>query len=181
MKWVLDACVLFPPILRELLIGAASEGLYDPQWSDRILQEWVHATARLGPVAQMQAQGEAARLRALFPKAMVPAAPGIEARLMLPDANDVHVLATAIAGSAAGILTLNARDFPRHALAFEGVLRRDPDGFLWELHSHHPRVMERVAETVRARAEALSGAPVVLTALLKRARLNRLARAFQAG
>lgn len=178
MKAVLDACVLYPTVLREILQGAGEAGLYEPVFSDRILREWVLATAKLGPAAPAIAEGEAAVLRAAFPRALVREAPQIEARLHLPDPNDVHVLATAIASSADAIVTFNAQDFPGHVLAAEGVTRRDPDGFLWELHSRHPEAMTRIVEAVRARAEAISGGPVPLKALLKRVRLYRLAKAL---
>ena len=180
MKAVLDACVLYPTVLREILQGAGEAGLYQPVFSDRILREWVLATAKLGPAAPAIAEGEAATLRTTFPRALERARPEIEARLHLPDPNDVHVLATAIASSADAIVTFNAQDFPGHVLAAEGVTRRDPDGFLWELQSRHPEAMARIVETVRAKAEAISGQPVALKGLLKRAKLYRLAKAMDA-
>ena len=180
MKAVLDACVLYPTVLREILQGAAAAGLYQPVWSERILGEWTRATAKLGPLAQAQAEGEAVVLRAAFPRAMVRPQPGIEARLLLPDPNDTHVLAVAIAAGADAIVTFNAADFPGHVLAAEGVARRDPDGFLWEMQSRNPEEMARIVEAVRAKAEALSGAPVPLKPLLKRAKLFRLAKALGA-
>ncbi|MFN6924137.1 MAG: RSP_2648 family PIN domain-containing protein [Tabrizicola sp.] len=178
MKAVLDACVLYPTVLREILQGAGEAGLYQPVLSDRILREWVLATARLGPAAPAIAEGEAATLRAAFPRGLVRPHPEIEARLLLPDPNDRHVLATAIASAADAIVTFNARDFPGHVLAAEGIARRDPDGFLWELHSRHPEEMARIVETVRAKAAAISGQPVPLKPLLKRARLYRLGKAL---
>jgi len=180
MKAVLDACVLYPTVLREILQGAGEAGLYQPVFSDRILREWVLATAKLGPAAPAIAEGEAATLRTTFPRALERTRPEIEARLHLPDPNDVHVLATAIASSADAIVTFNAQDFPGHVLAAEGVTRRDPDGFLWELQSRHPEAMARIVETVRAKAEAISGQPVALKGLLKRAKLYRLAKAMDA-
>ncbi|WP_374643743.1 RSP_2648 family PIN domain-containing protein [Tabrizicola sp.] len=177
---VLDACVLYPTVLREILQGAAQEGLYRPVFSDRILREWVLATAKLGAEAPAIAAAEAAGLRAAFPRGLVAERADIEARLLLPDPNDRHVLATAIASGADAIVTFNAQDFPGHVLAAEGLRRRDPDGFLWELQSRHPEAMARVVEAVRARAEAISGQPVALKALLKRARLYRLAKALEA-
>jgi predicted nucleic acid-binding protein len=180
MKAVLDACVLYPTVLREILLGAASAGLYEPLISERILREWTRATAKLGPVAQAIAEGEAALVRAGFARGVVREQPGIEARLLLPDANDVHVLAVAIACHADAIITFNAQDFPGHVLAAEGIARRDPDGFLWELQSRHPAEMARTVEAVRAKAEAISGHPVALKALLKRARLYRLGKALAA-
>lgn len=178
MKAVLDACVLYPTVLREILQGAGEAGLYLPVFSDRILREWVLATAKLGPEAPAIAEGEAASLRAAFPRGLVREHPEIEARLILPDPNDRHVLASAIASGADAIVTFNAQDFPGHVLAAEGIARRDPDGFLWELQSGQPEVMARIVESVRAKAEAISGQPVALKALLKRARLYRLAKAL---
>lgn len=178
MKAVLDACVLYPTILREILQGAAEAGLYQPVFSDRILREWVLATAKLGPAAPAIAEGEAALLRTAFPRGLVRDHPEVEARLVLPDPNDRHVLATAIASGADAIVTFNAQDFPGHVLAAEGITRRDPDGFLWELQSRHPETMARIVDSVRARAEAISGRAQPLKPLMKRARLFRLAKAL---
>ncbi len=171
MKAVLDACVLVPPVVRDCLLSAAAEGAYVPLWSDRILGEWVRAAAKHGrddgPVI--------AAAKAQFAGATVPPAPGLEARLHLPDEGDIHVLATAIAGSADCIVTWNAADFPRGTLAAEGLARRDPDGFLWELWSADPGRIGAALARVQARAGAEALAP-----LLKRARLTRLARAVAA-
>ena len=178
MRAVLDACVLYPTVLREILIGAAEAGLYTPLWSERILEEWARATAKLGTAEQAFARGEIAVLKAAFPEAAIARHQGLEARLHLPDENDIHVLATAISGSADAIITLNARDFPRGVLAGEGLARRDPDGFLWELWSHHPDTLGAVAEAARLRAERGLGTAQPLRALLKRARLPRLGKAL---
>jgi len=180
MKAVLDACVIFPPVLRDLLIGVAARGLFQPVWSDRILREWVRASAKLGVAAMAQAEGRAAALRAAFPAALVREQPGIEARLALPDPDDVHVLAVAIAASADCIVTFNAADFPRNILAEEGLDRRDPDGFLWEIWSHHPLAVGEVIASVHAQAETRAGGSVSLKAMLKRSKLGRLARAVTA-
>jgi len=179
MKAVLDACVLYPTVLREILMGCAAAGLYTPLFSDRILREWTRATAKLGPEAQAVAEGEALILRAAFPRAIIREQPNIEARLSLPDPNDIHVLAVAIAGHADCIVTFNAQDFPRHTLAEEGLERRDPDGFLWEMFSRHPGEVGRVIDHVHATACRLSGEDFTVKSLLKRAKLNRLAKAVQ--
>lgn len=179
MKAVLDACVLYPTVLREILMGCAASGLYSPLFSDRILREWVRATAKLGPGAQAIAEGEAALLKASFPKALIREQPQIEARLMLPDPNDVHVLAIAIAGHADCIVTFNAQDFPRSLLVEEGLDRRDPDGFLWELHSAHPEAVTSVVAQVHATACRLSNEDISLKSILRKAKLNRLLKALQ--
>jgi len=178
MRAVLDACVLYPTVLREILIGAARAGLYRPLWSARILEEWARAAARRNPVDEAFARGEIALLRAEFPKAEIVAQPGLESRLHLPDENDIHVLAVAIAGHADAIVTSNRADFPRGTLAGEGLERRDPDGFLWQLLSEYPEQMRALTETVRAQAERLSGTPQPIRALMKRARLPRFGKAL---
>jgi len=180
MRAVLDACVLYPTVLREILLGVAARGLYEPLWSDRILREWTRAADKIGPGAMLQAEGEAVLARAAFPRATLREQPNIEARVSLPDPNDEHVLAVAIAGHADAIVTFNAQDFPRPVLAEFGIDRRDPDGFLWELWSHHPQAMQAALAATHAEAEAIAGAPVSLKALLKRNRLNRLAKAIGA-
>lgn len=180
MKVVLDACVLVPPVLREILLGVAAAGLFEPCWSERILEEWARAAAKFGPLAEGEARARIALLKARFPRACLPPAPQVEARLHLPDPGDAHVLAVAIAGSADAVVTVNARDFPRHVLAEDKIDRRDPDGFLWELWSGAPEVVAAAVEAVRAEASRRDGVEVGLKSLLKRARLNRLARAMLA-
>lgn len=179
-KVTLDACVLFPPVLREILLRLARAGLFDPVWSERILGEWRRATLRLGPDAAAAADIASRLAGAEFPRACEAAHPEIEARHILPDPADLHVLATAIASGSDAILTFNAQDFPRHILAAEGIARRDPDGFLWELWSRHPDTVETALAETKAEAERRAGAPVSFRALLKRNQLNRLARAIQA-
>ena len=180
MRVTLDACVIFPSVLRAILMRAARAGLYEPVWSDRILEESQRAIPRLGPQAVQEAALDAARMREVFPRALTPARPEIEARHILPDPNDLHVLAVAISSGADAIITFNASDFPGHVLAAEGVQRRDPDGFLWQLWSHHPTEVEQVVADVQAVAERMSGGPVSRKALLKRVKLNRFAKAIGA-
>ena len=42
----LDACVLFPIVVRRIVLGAARAGLFRPLWSRRVLDEWQIAIAR---------------------------------------------------------------------------------------------------------------------------------------
>ena len=97
MKAVLDACVIYPPVLRAILLSAARAGLYTPVWSDRILEEWARAADRRGDGSGDAARAEAQAMRAVFPAATTAPRPAIEARLHLPDPADIHVLASAVA------------------------------------------------------------------------------------
>lgn len=178
MRVLLDACVLYPTVLREVLLGCAAAGLFEPLWSARLLEEWARAAARLGPGGEAAARAEIAAARAAFPRAEVRPPEGLERRLRLPDPDDVHVLAAAVAGSADAILTANARDFPRHLLAEEGLVRLDPDQFLVRLAERAPDTVAGVVGASVAIASRLSGEPWTRRALLRKARLPRLAKAL---
>ncbi|MGY6705678.1 RSP_2648 family PIN domain-containing protein [Roseinatronobacter sp.] len=178
MRAVLDACVLYPTVLREILIGVGARGGYTPLWSARILAEWQHAAARLGPAGATIATGEIAQLRSLWPMAEIPADPELEARLDLPDAADKHVLATAISAQADCIITLNLKDFPARALHAEGLRAQSPDAFLMALWLERPAIVEQAVHAARTATEAASGRPQPLRALLKRAKLPRLGKAL---
>ncbi len=170
--------MIYPTVMRELLLGVAKAGAFEPLWSARILEEWARAARKIGPTGETQARGEAAVMRANWPKAEVIWKPSLEDRLYLPDAADEHVLAAAISGSADAIVTLNAKDFPRGLLAEEGLKRIDPDGLLRTFWETDPTLVETVAEAVRREAERLSGEDWEMRRLLKKARLPRLAKAL---
>ena len=174
MKVLIDANVLFPTVMREVVLGVAGQGLFQPLWSPRILEEWARAAARIGPMAEAQARGEIAQLGAAWPRALVRHPPELEARLWLPDPGGVHVLAAAIHGSADIIMTVNAKDFPRNILAEEGLSRVDPDSYLQHCAQASPDEVVRVAQAVLDEARRLSGEAWTLRALFKKARLPRL-------
>lgn len=169
--------MIYPTVMREMLLGVAATGAYQPLWSARIEEEWARAAAKLGPEGEALARGEAALLAAKWPAARVSWKPSLEARLWLPDAADLHVLAAAIAGSADVIVTLNAGDFPRNILAEEGLSRADPDTFLLGFWQADRAGVEAVARAVLAEARRLSGDDWTARGLLKKARLPRLAKA----
>jgi predicted nucleic acid-binding protein len=178
VKIVIDTCVLFPTVMREMVLGAARAGHFTPLWSGRILEEWARAAEKLGATGAAQARAEIALLRAAWPASERPAAPGTEARLWLPDPGDIHVLGLAVSASADAIMTLNARDFPRRTLAEHGLRRLDPDGFLHGLWQHDPDSIAGVAARVLDAANRLSGRHWQMRALLKKARLPRLGKAL---
>ncbi|MEJ6389027.1 RSP_2648 family PIN domain-containing protein [Gymnodinialimonas ulvae] len=174
---VLDACVLYPTVLRQILLGCAERGLFAPVWSERLLEEWRRAAARNGgPPDAALADAEIARANTRFPAALTP--PGDEAPLWLPDPADIHVLATAVAARAETIITLNLRDFPARELSGHNVVARPPDATLMEMWLADPRPVQDAVTATHAEAERLSGQVLPLRALLKRARLPRLGKAL---
>ncbi len=177
MRLLLDTCVLYPTVMREVLLGVAATGAFKPLWSERILEEWARAARKIGPNGETQARGEIAALRAAWPNSEVRWKPSLEDRLYLPDPADTHVLAAAIASSSDAIVTMNAKDFPRNTLAEEGLERIDPDALLRRLWGDDPEGVGAVCQAVRAEAERLSGEPWEMRRLLKKARLPKLAKA----
>lgn len=174
----LDACVLYPPLVRELLIGAAGAGLYIPLWSARVFAEWRIAIAsKQGLAAEDEAVAAQQSLAARFPEAEIAADPAGEAEIQLPDPADAHVLAAAIAGQAEMIITFNLRDFPRRTLSRYGIEARHPDGLLWEFWSTAPAAMMPL---LWQELERIGVEPDRARSVLKRAKLPRLGKAVAA-
>lgn len=142
---VLDACVLYPAALRDVLLSAADESLFRPVWSDEILAETDRALAR-SPRALTSEQR--ARLinavRRTFPDATVRIAswPGPVPRL--PDPHDEHVVRCALAADARLIVTMNLRDFPDPHLHPSGLAAVHPDRFLCTLAAWEPATLDRL-------------------------------------
>lgn len=169
MRAVLDACVLYPPVMRQILIGAAGRGHFAPLWSARILEEWARASARQGAAAELGVRAEIARLAEGWPGAVV--APADLPREALPDPDDLHVLGACVGGGAGFLVTRNHRDFPTGTLARHGVSRADPDPFLAAFVAEDAELAGLALVVARAAAPDL-----VPRAVLKRAGLPRLGR-----
>jgi predicted nucleic acid-binding protein len=174
MRILLDACVLYPTIMRETLLRAAKIGAFEPLWSARILEEWRRAAARHGPEQAQVAGVEIALCKANWPQAEI--GPAVIDHLWLPDKNDIHVLTAAIHGNAGAIITLNLKDFPTRILSGHDIIRRDPDSFLVEFAHENPTAMKNVARDIKHAAEQHSGATKDIRKLLKRTGLPRLGK-----
>lgn len=174
MRVLLDACVLVPTLTRALVMTVAQVGAFTPLWSPKILAEWTHAAARSGPLEALAVSSEIARLSARFPQANVTPAPGLSDSLLLPDADDTHVLAAAITGRADHLVTFNLRDFPPRNLAAHNITRTSPDALL--LLFGTDRQTRPLVQAELDRAQAATGLPP--RALLKKSQLPRFAKAF---
>jgi hypothetical protein len=147
---VLDANLLYPFQLRNLLVQFGVDGVIAPRWTSRIHQEWIGNLVAAGraPLDRLS------RTRDLMDHALPDAdVQGWEQRmdgLVLPDPDDRHVLAAALAAGAGTILTMNLRDFPPSALAARGVQAVHPDGFLCHLHHADPELVRASAEAAHA-------------------------------
>ncbi len=96
---ILDACVLFPAPVADALMSRHAAGLFAAQWGERIDDEWIRGVLRERPELDGQLQRRRDAMRRAVPDWEVSplAYEPLMAGLGLPDMDDVHVLAAAIA------------------------------------------------------------------------------------
>lgn len=129
---VLDACVLVPMALCDFLLRLAEErAVYRPLWSEQILAEMARALETKLHRTPKETAWRQKQMNEAFPEALV----GVPQQLIraaecIPDKNDRHVLAAAIAGHANTIITQNTKHFPKACLGGYGVLCQTADEFL---------------------------------------------------
>lgn len=176
MRLLLDANVLYPTVPRALFAGLGRAGAIAPLWSARIVEEWRRAVLRDTPDASVGA--EIALWCDAFAAGEVAVPADAEAALSLPDDNDRHVLAAAIAGRAEAIVTFNMRDFPGRALARVGMRAAHPDAWLTAQLGADPGGMAAMIAPVLADVSRVAPPGMDARAILKKARLPRLAKAW---
>ena len=147
-----DANVLYPNVLRDVLIRLAQTGLVHARWTDRILDEMFESLGEDRPDIPAAAL---AKLRELMnravPDCLVTGYERLIPALTLPDEDDRHVLAAAIRSGAQVIVTANLRDFPDSELAQFGIEAKHPDEFVMDLfHLDGVRVHQAVSATAAA-------------------------------
>src|SRR4051812_1142659 len=131
---LLDACVLYPAPLRDLLLHVACTGLFRARWSNEIHEEWINALLeKRSDLKREQLQRTRELMDRAIPDCLVKGHMGISHALELPDPNDRHVLAAAICGKAEVIVTFNEKDFPPEALIPFDIVTQHPDEFLGHL------------------------------------------------
>lgn len=106
---IFDTCALYGGSLNDLMLRLADEAALSPLWSADVLDELERNLAdRIG------ANGAARRVQAMrgaFPEAEVRGYENL-APTMTCDPKDRHVLAAAVRGAAAVLVTFNLEDFP---------------------------------------------------------------------
>ena len=139
IRVVLDACVLLPYQLADLLLRLAEAEMYEPLWSDAILDEVELNLFAKFNVSPAKAAKRLERMRAAFPDASVAGYENLVGA-MTTHPKDRHVAAVAARGDAALIVTANTRDFPHEALAPYNIEAVHPDEFLQDQLDLSPAV-----------------------------------------
>lgn len=131
----LDACVLFPPNLRDVILTIAETGVCQIRWSPCVLDEMQRNVAKRAKVEDPAAAETGAQhlrhvMERAFPEAMVEHNLYEHLVGVMPnDKKDRHVLAAAIASGADVLVTANLKDFAVPS-GFCRVEIQHPDEFL---------------------------------------------------
>ena len=126
---IIDACVLGGGLKRNIILSLAEAGLFRPHWSERILDETEKAILAISKGSANSVRQRQAIERA-FPEAIVHATTNAGLSGLLPDPDDEHVLAAAIAARCDTLVTDNLKDFPQAILDRWGVEVMSPDDFI---------------------------------------------------
>lgn len=127
---VLDANVLYPFLVRDVLLSLAQAGLYRPHWTAEINDEWSLHLIEAKPEKEAAIRATVTLMNAAFPEALVENYEALIPAVQLPDADDRHVLAAAIRARANVIVTENTKDFPAEALARYDIEVLTADDFI---------------------------------------------------
>lgn len=136
---VLDACVLYPAPIRDILLSLAAEGLFKAKWSDIIQNEWQRNLLKnRSDLKKEQLNQTVIAMNLAFPDANVDNFKALIPSLKLPDKDDRHVLACAIRCNADIIVTFNTKDFPVKELSKYGIKLKRPDELVSNLIEINP-------------------------------------------
>ena len=131
---VLDACVLYPAPVRDILLCIAQEELFRPKWSNIIMNEWTRNLLKNRiDLSEERLERTVRAMNIAFPDAMVSSFENLINAVVLPDLNDRHVVAAAIRCQADSIITFNLKDFPRKVMKELGIQAIHPDNFICQL------------------------------------------------
>lgn len=131
---VLDACVLYPAPVRDLLLSLANEGLFTPKWTKIIQDEWVrNLLIKRKDLNKKQLDQTILAMNLAFPDSNVEHFEELIPGLKLPDQDDLHVLACAIRCNADLITTFNLKDFPDNHLRKYDIEVQSPDELISNL------------------------------------------------
>jgi len=125
--------------------------MFQPIWSSSILNELIRTTAdSFQPIEHLGLRKRVEDMLAFFPHALhyAPSLLVYRWQLVLPDPEDGHVVATAIASKSSLIVTENLKDFPNHLLAQSGIAAVSFDSFMTTLLTRDPKTVHKAFESM---------------------------------
>ena len=132
-----DANVLYSRVLRDYLLYAADQEIIAITWSEQILAEVIeHLEQNVAGFDHASGERLVRAMNRAFPFAEIDPSEEhwrVLAEVALPDEDDRHVLAAAVAAEATVLCTSNVKDFPVVALGPLGIEVLTPDQLLSRL------------------------------------------------
>jgi len=149
---VLDACVLYPAPLRDVLLSLGRAGLYHARWTHQIHDEWMrNLLAQRPDLAEDKLRRTRELMNTAIPDSLIENYEVLIDKIQLPDPEDRHVVAAAIIGHADAIVTFNLKDFPASVLGAYNIEAQHPDDFIVnQLELHELAALTAIKE-MRAR------------------------------
>ncbi len=160
---LVDASVLSSAPVRDTLLRAAEVGLFQPRWSQQIIDEFTSSLQRhRGDLEPERISRLASRLNHAFPDALIS---GFERLVpsMTNHPGDRHVLAAAAHGCADLLVTRNIAHFSSEACEPYDITALTPDAFLVSLLDRDQKVIRKI---LAEQASDLTQPPVTLPQLL---------------
>lgn len=161
---VIDSCVLYDSLLRDLLLRLAEKELYQPIWSNVICEEVKRNLNKR--ISDEKATKIINTINGAFPEAVIDNYSKL-IKIDEPNINekDRHVLSVAVCSNAQVIVTCNLKDFPNEVLKEYSIEAQHPDIFLANLfHLSFKKVFESYTEM----EVSLKNPPILRAELLNR-------------
>lgn len=128
---IYDANVLYPSLLRDVLIRVAQRGMVRARWTERILDEvFMNLVSNRPDLDRTKLARTRELMNASVRDVLVEGYEPLIPTVTLPDENDRHVVAAAIRAQAQMVVTTNLRDFPSEELSKWNIEAKHPDDFL---------------------------------------------------
>jgi hypothetical protein len=177
---VFDACILYPFHLRNIVVQAAVDGLVEARWTDEIHDEWIRNLTTATPALSLgRLQATKRLMNQALPRATIDEYRDYIPAVSLPDPDDRHVVAAAIAAGASLILTWNLHDFPLTELKKFGLRRENPNSFLAHLYDNIPASMVVSLANARRNLSKTRVSASEFIDILKNQKLADLAKRIQ--
>jgi predicted nucleic acid-binding protein len=164
-------------VLRDYLLYAAAQQIISVAWSQQILEEMSeHLQKNIDGFTEESARVLVSRMNTHFPYALAEItdeARTAVAGVPLPDEDDRHVLAAAVAADASVLCTSNLKHFPSDVTTSLGLAVQHPDELLAHLAQEKPAEMLAAHQLAVARLRGATNESTI--AALRRAGAPRTA------
>jgi predicted nucleic acid-binding protein len=133
LRATLDACIIYQVAACDTLLHLAQQNLFHPLWSEEILMEVKQVSERtLHPFKQKGLESRVQDMNDHFKTSLITPSTILVQKLqeILPDPDDAHVVAVALASKSQFIVTENVKDFPDTVLNPLGLQSQSFDAFM---------------------------------------------------